>query len=41
MLRIFVTDSAEEAVESIKQTAMRQFGLTYGPRMKRRWYLWE
>jgi uncharacterized protein (TIGR00730 family) len=39
--RILVTDSAEQAVESIVAIAMRQFGLTYGPRSKRRWFLWE
>jgi uncharacterized protein (TIGR00730 family) len=39
--RILVTDSAEEAVQSVADIAMRRFGLTYGPRMKRRWYLWE
>jgi uncharacterized protein (TIGR00730 family) len=39
--RIRVTDSAEEAVESIRDIAMHQFGLTYGPRLKRRWFLWE
>jgi uncharacterized protein (TIGR00730 family) len=39
--RILVTDSAEEAVNSITDIAMKQFGLTYGPRAKRRWFLWE
>src|SRR5262245_30123983 len=39
--RIQVTDSAQEAVESITDIAMHQFGLTYGPRLKRRWFLWE
>src|SRR5208283_3642250 len=38
---ILVTDSAEEAVHSVTRTAMSQFGLTYGPRAKRRWFLWE
>src|ERR1700683_4291639 len=37
--RFFVTDSAEEAVQAIKERALRQFGLTYGPRIKRRWFL--
>jgi len=36
-----VTDSAEEAVRSVTDVAMKQFGLTYGPRAKRRWYLGE
>jgi uncharacterized protein (TIGR00730 family) len=39
--RFLVTDSAQEAVDSIRDKAMHQFGLTYGPRIKRRWYLWE
>jgi uncharacterized protein (TIGR00730 family) len=39
--RILVTDSPEEAVQSITDVAMHQFGLTYGPKMKRRWFLWE
>jgi uncharacterized protein (TIGR00730 family) len=39
--RILVTDSAEQAVESIRGTAMHRFGLTYGPRLRRRWFLWE
>ena len=39
--RILVTDSAEDAVRVIKDIAMARFGLTYGPKIKRRWYLWE
>jgi uncharacterized protein (TIGR00730 family) len=39
--RILVTDSAEEAVRLAHDTALRQFGLTYGPKIKRRWFLWE
>jgi uncharacterized protein (TIGR00730 family) len=39
--RILLTDSAEEAVKAITETAMGRFGLTYGPRAKRRWFLWE
>jgi uncharacterized protein (TIGR00730 family) len=39
--RFLVTDSAEEAVHSVTEVAQNQFGLTYGPRAKRRWYLWE
>jgi len=38
---IHVTDSAEEAVKSVTDIALHQFGLTYGPRAKRRWFLWE
>ncbi len=39
--RIVVTDPAEEAVRSVTEVAMGQFGLTYGPRARRRWFLWE
>jgi uncharacterized protein (TIGR00730 family) len=39
--RLLVTDSPEEAVESITAVALSRFGLTYGPRAKRRWLLWE
>jgi uncharacterized protein (TIGR00730 family) len=39
--RILVTDSSTEAVDAITGIAMGQFGLTYGPRLKRRWWLWE
>lgn len=39
--RIRVTDSAEDAVQGITEVAMKRFGLTYGPRARRRWYLWE
>jgi uncharacterized protein (TIGR00730 family) len=39
--RFVVTDSAEQAVTMITDTAMHRFGLTYGPKMKRRWFLGE
>jgi uncharacterized protein (TIGR00730 family) len=39
--RFLVTDSAAEAVAWVTGTALARFGLTYGPRAKRRWYLWE
>jgi uncharacterized protein (TIGR00730 family) len=39
--RILVTDSPEEAVGAITRVALGQFGLTYGPQAKRRWYLGE
>jgi uncharacterized protein (TIGR00730 family) len=39
--RLQVTDSPEEAVDLIAAVAMRRFGLTYGPRARRRWYLGE
>jgi uncharacterized protein (TIGR00730 family) len=39
--RWVLTDSPEEAVELMRDRAMKQFGLTYGPAMKRRWFLGE
>jgi hypothetical protein len=38
---LMVTDSPAEAVEWITEVAMRRFGLSYGPRARRRWYLGE
>ena len=39
--RLPVTDSPEEAVRAVTDVAQTQFGLTYGPRAKRRSFLWE
>ena len=39
--RILVIDSPEEAVAAITKIATHRFGLTYGPRAKRRWWLAE
>src|SRR5262249_45838125 len=39
--RFTMTDSAEDAVQSITEVGMRRFGLTYGSRIKRRWFLGE
>jgi len=39
--RLTVTDSPAEAARAVAETAMRRFGLTYGPRAKPRWYLGE
>jgi hypothetical protein len=39
--RWVVTDSAEEAVARIRDSAMTEFGLTYGAKMKRRWFFGE
>lgn len=41
--RILLTDSADEAVEAIRTTAMKEFGLTYGAkaRMRKWWWFWE
>ena len=36
-----VTDSPGAAVQSIREMALNRFGLSYGPKMKRRWYLFE
>ena len=37
----FVTDSPEEAAAHVRRVGMERFGLTYGPKMKPRWYLGE
>jgi uncharacterized protein (TIGR00730 family) len=39
--RFIVTDSAKEAVGAITDVARRRFNLTYGARLKRRWFLGE
>jgi hypothetical protein len=39
--RILVTDSPEEAVDLVRDAALRQFGLSYGPKIKPRWWLGE
>ena len=36
-----MTDSPAEAVDHIREAVMRDFGLTYGPKVRRRWYLGE
>ena len=41
LARITVTDSVADVIECIKERAMRRFGLTYGPRARRRWWLGE
>ena len=38
---LYLTDSPHDAVQSIRDVALQRFGLSYGPRMKRRWFLWE
>jgi hypothetical protein len=35
--RLQLTDSVEEVVDSIRDVAMQRFGLTYGPKLERRW----
>ena len=39
--RLRVLDSPAQAVTDIADIGMRRFGLTYGPRMRRRWFLGE
>jgi hypothetical protein len=39
--RAVLTDSPQEAVELIRERAMKGFGLTYGPAIQRRWFLGE
>jgi uncharacterized protein (TIGR00730 family) len=39
--RWLLTDSPEEAVDMIRRRAMAEFGLTYGPRARPRWWLGE
>ena len=38
---ISIVESPDEAVRLVHDTAVKRFGLTYGPRMKPRWYLGE
>lgn len=39
--RIIITDDPAHAVNAIRDVALRQFGLSYGPRARRRWWLGE
>jgi uncharacterized protein (TIGR00730 family) len=38
--RLLITDSPEQAVAAIRTTAMQRFHLTYGPKLKKRWW-WD
>jgi len=39
--RIVITDDPKAAVDAIRDVAMTSFGLGYGPRARRRWWLGE
>ena len=39
--RLVLTDSPRQAVLAITELATRQFGLSYGARLRRRWFLAE
>jgi hypothetical protein len=39
--RWIVTDSPEEAVERIRESGLKEFGLSYGARLRRRWFFGE
>ncbi|HTK74513.1 MAG TPA: hypothetical protein VL371_04595, partial [Gemmataceae bacterium] len=39
--RFVISDSPEEVVAAITDVGLKRFGLTYGPRARRRWYLGE
>ncbi len=39
--RLLVTDEPGDAVAAITDIALLRFGLSYGPRLRRRWYLGE
>jgi len=39
--RLIITDDPDEAAQAIRSVGMSQFGLSYGPRARRRWWLGE
>ncbi len=39
--RLIITDDPVHAVASVRELAMKRFGLTYGPKLKRSWWLGE
>ena len=39
--RIIITDDPAHAVNAIREVALREFGLSYGPQVRRRWWLGE
>lgn len=38
---LYLTDDPSDAAQRIREVATRRFGLTYGARPRRRWFLWE
>lgn len=38
---LFITDSPEEAVSYVRDIGLSKFGLSYGAKVKRRWFLLE
>jgi len=41
LARILITDDPEQAAAHIRSVAMAEFGLSYGPKAKPRWWLFE
>jgi len=39
--RLIITDDIDFAVSEVTRIGMHRFGLTYGAKMKRSWWLWE
>ncbi|MBI1851897.1 MAG: TIGR00730 family Rossman fold protein [Planctomycetes bacterium] len=39
--RLVVSDSVSDVVDLVRERGMAEFGLTYGPRVRRRWFLGE
>ena len=38
---LYLTDNPSDAAQRIREVATKRFGLTYGARPRRRWFLWE
>jgi len=39
--RLIITDDIDFAVREVTRVGMHRFGLSYGPRIRRAWWLWE
>lgn len=39
--RLIITDDIELAVREVTRVAMNRFGLSYGPKIRKAWWLWE